>query len=161
MKKKIDVKKIKELYIATDTFSVFDDSKLRDLNYKKWVEFVEKNSTYFTWYSETEAGKKLAESIKTMPLEKRKTYLDLLEKYRCEAEYDLKKKHYLINVTFYEELKYISISFERKVTINDLEMYYEMAKHLDAQLLFKGKNVIDKNVLENLVMYQICGFYNK
>ena len=37
MKKiKINILKIKELSIATDIFSVFDDSKLYDLYYNKW-----------------------------------------------------------------------------------------------------------------------------
>ncbi len=150
MKKKIDIKKIKELDIATGAFDFFDKSKLRDLNYEKWVEFIEMNSIYFIWYSDTESGKKLADSIQKMPMENRKAYLDLLEKYRCEAEYDSKKKHYLINVTFYEELKYISVSFERKVEIKDLELYYEMANYIDAQLLYKGKYLIDKKVIEGL-----------
>lgn len=151
MKKiKINILKIKELSIATDIFSVFDDSKLSDLDYNKWKEFIESNSSYFIWYSDTESGKKFKNTIEKMSPEKRKMYQGLLEKYHCNAEYSEKKRHYLVNVTFYDELKYITIRFERRLKVDDIKLYYNMAKHIDAKLLYNGKTIIDENVIEEL-----------
>lgn len=88
------------------------------------MKYIESNSSYFIWYSDTESGRRLAESITNMPIEKRQTYLHLLSKYRHKAGYDSKKGYNLINVTFHKELMYISIYFERNPKIEELRRFW-------------------------------------
>lgn len=51
---------------------------------------------------------------------------------------------------FHRELKYIVVSFEKKVEIKDLRLFLDMANYLDAYLLKDGTEIIDEKVIDSL-----------
>ncbi len=58
---------MRNLYITINKFSTLNRSRLHALDYNKWVKYIESNSSYFIWYSDTESGRRLAESITNYP----------------------------------------------------------------------------------------------
>jgi hypothetical protein len=146
----INIKKIRELYIANSPFDFLDDSNLKELNYEKWVDYIDTHQDYFTWEENTINGIFLKENINKVPEKVRKDVLSGLNKIRCNAEYNNKKKYYDIVVIFHKKLKRIVISFERKVKTDDLKLFLDMANYLDAYLLNNGTEIIDEKVIESL-----------
>lgn len=145
----MNLKKVKDLDIAKNPFDYSRDI-VEDLNYKKWVEYVNEQSDYFTWREMTVEGIETLANIEKVPESFRERVLLGHNKVVCYAEYDPKKKYYGLNVGYVKEYKRIRISFERPVTLQDLKRFLAMAKHLDALLLNNGTEIIDEQVLESL-----------
>ena len=142
------LKKIRDLNIAKNQFD-FSKDIIAPLDYLKWVKYIEERQNYFTWEENTARGIFLKENIDKVPEKFRENTLFGLNKISCSAEYNLKKKYYDIAVTFHRKLKRISISFERKVKIEDLKLFLDMANYLDALLLNHGNEIIDEKVIES------------
>jgi hypothetical protein len=145
----INIKSVRELYIASDIFDTFDKSSLKDLDYIKWKDYINA-SDLFVWFENTKDGQEILSKIDTIPDDFKESFLSLFNYTRCYTNYNIKKNVYNISVAFYEELKRITVSFEKKVTIEDLKVFLEMAKHLDALLLKDGTEIIDEKVIEEL-----------
>jgi hypothetical protein len=145
----INLKSIRELYIANAPVNFLDESNLRTLDYKKWKEYVS-DSDFFVWFEDTKDGKSILKKIDTIPDDFKDSILALFNQTSCYADFNLKKNNYNIGIIFYDELRRIVISFERKVTINDLKIFLDMANYLDAYLLNNGTEIIDEKVIESL-----------
>ena len=146
----ISLNKIRDIEIATNPFDYLNDRVLKELPYEKWVKYIESNQTYFIWEENTIKGLSLKENINKVPDNIRDRVLLSLNKMICNAEYNSKKKYYDIVVTFHKDIKRIVISFERKVKIEDLKLFLDMANYLDAYLLYNGNEIIDEKVIESL-----------
>ena len=127
---------------------VFD--KTKPLDYDNWVKFVDENFDYFIWNENTEEGKKSLQNIVNVPEDFKERVLASLNKVRCFAEFDDKKSLFNISVSFYEDLNWITIQFARTPKLEDLKIFVEMAKYLDALLLKDGKEIIDEKMIESL-----------
>lgn len=136
-------------YIGTNIMdSVF--TKTQPLDYVKWVDFVEKNQIDFIWYEKTKTGLEAAANIDKVPEDFKERVFASLNKVRCFKEFDEKKGYYNINCSFSSANNWVSIGFERTPKLEDLKIFVEMAKHLDALLLKDGIEIIDEKVIESL-----------
>jgi hypothetical protein len=86
--------------------------------------------------------------IDKVPESFRDRTLKAYNKNRCFAEYNSVKNYYDVVVSNYD--RKLNISFERKVTKEDLVHFSDMANFLDAHLLNNGIEIIDEKMLEEL-----------
>ena len=128
--------------------SVF--TKNQPLEYDRWIEFVNIHHEQFIWNEDTKDGIETLDNIDKVPESFKERVLGSLNKVRCYKEYDEKKQHYNINCAFSSENNWVSIGFERTPKIEDLKIFVDMAKHLDALLLKDGTEIIDEKVIEEL-----------
>jgi hypothetical protein len=128
--------------------SVF--TKTEPLDYDKWVDFVDKNQNEFIWYEKTKSGLETAANIDKVPKDFKEGVIASLKKISCFKEFDEKKGYYNINCGFSSRNNWISIGFERTPKLEDLKIFVEMAKYLDALLLKDGKQIIDEKMIESL-----------
>jgi hypothetical protein len=57
---------------------------------------------------------------------------------RCFAKFNSKKNYYDISVGCSEESQRVTITFERRPQIEEIRLFFNMAKYLDAMLLYRG-----------------------
>jgi hypothetical protein len=138
-----------QFYIAKNVIdSVF--AKNQPLDYEKWTAFIEQNQGEFVWYENTKAGKETLANIDKVPDDFKERVIAGLKKITCFKEPDEKKDYYNINCSFGTVNNWVSIGFERTPKLEDLRIFVEMAKHLDALLLKDGKEIIDEAMIERL-----------
>ena len=94
--------------------------------------------------------KNILKNIKYVPEEFQKHALALLNKVRCFAKFNSKKNYYDISVGCSEESQRVTITFERRPQIEEIRLFLNMAKYLDAMLLYRGKKKIDEKIIEEL-----------
>ena len=119
------------------------------MDYKEWKEYID-NLPEFIWFEDTKDGQEILSKIDTIPDDFKESFVSLFNYTSCYRDLDIKKNRYNIGVVFHKELKRITVSFEKKVTIEDLKVFLEMAKHLDALLLKDGVEIIGEKVIEDL-----------
>lgn len=136
--------------IAKKTYDLGGDKSKSDIQYSKWVEFIDSHPNDFIWYENTKDGIEIFQNIDKVPDSFRNRTLKGLNKYSCFKEFDVKKGYYNINLGFNDIDNLVSIGFERTPKLEDLKIFVEMAKHLDALLLKDGKEIIDEKMIESL-----------
>jgi len=143
----MDIKKIRELNIAKNQFHLSREIK-EDIDYLKWIEFIDNNQNYFKWRENTAKKKETLVNINKIPESFRERVLEGLNKLVCYAGFDEAKGSYDINVGYVKGYNRISINFERTPKIEDLKILLEMANHLDALLLKDGTEIIDEKIID-------------
>lgn len=136
--------------IAKKKYALGGDKSNCDIQYSKWVDFIDSHPEDFIWYENTKDGIEILQNINKVPENFRNRTLKGLNKYSCFKEFDVKKGYYNINLGFDDINNLVSIGFERTPRLEDLNIFVEMAKHLDALLLKDGKIVIDDKVIADL-----------
>lgn len=122
-------------------------TKTAPLDYDKWIEFIDNHSDYFIWNEDTEDGKKSLQNINNVPEYFKERVLESLNKGGCFAEFDKKRNLYDISLGINKEYNWITIQFARTPKLEDLKIFVEMAKHLDALLLKDGKEIINEKMI--------------
>jgi len=145
----MDLKKIRDLDIAKNKVDFVNENN-EQLDYLRWIDYIENHSEYFIWIENTVEGKETLANIDKVPESFRDRILDGHDKKACNAEFDPVKGYYNIRVAFYLEYNRIRIDFERTPNALDLKRFVDMAKYLDAYLLNNGNEIMDDTVLENL-----------
>ena len=145
----IVVEKIRDLDIAKQQFD-FDSDIEESVDYQSWVDYIDNNHKLFVWFEDTEDGKEVLSKIDSFPLKMQQSLLSMLNRVRCFAKFNSKKGHYDLSAACSSESKRVSISFERKPTIEELRLFLDMANYLGAYLLFDRKKIIDAEVIEEL-----------
>jgi len=51
--------------IKIGRYSFVNITKDGDIDYKKWIDFIESHKDYFIWYEDTEEGKEVLKNIVT------------------------------------------------------------------------------------------------
>jgi len=125
-------------------------AKTDSLDYDKWVAFIDNNSDYFIWNENTEEGKKSLQNIDNVNEDFKERVLNSLNKGGCFAEFDKNKNLYNISLGINKEYNWITIQFSRTPKLEDLKIFVDMAKFLDALLLKDGKEIIDERVIDRL-----------
>lgn len=139
--------KIRELEIAKLPFDISHKCS-ETIDYKKWIEFIEDNE--FVWKENTAEGKNIIENINSIPESFRERVLVSLNKRTACFDLNEKKNKYRVLVTFRSEFNYVGISIEEKLSVLDLNIFFKMAKHLDALLLKDGTEIIDEKIINDL-----------
>jgi len=143
----MNLKEIRTLNIAKNQFDFLKDIR-ENIDHSKWIEYINRYPEYFIWAEDTDEGKETLSKIDKVPESFRERTLKAYSKNRCCAEYNSVKKYYDVVISNYD--RKISISFERKITKEDLTRFLDMAKSLGAYLLNDGNEIIDDTVLGNL-----------
>lgn len=120
------------------------------IEYAKWVEFIDSHPNEFIWKENTIDGIKTLANIDKIPESFKERVLASLNKGACYKEFDENKGYYNINLGFNFIDSIVSIGYERTPKLEDLKIFLEMAKYLDALLLKNGKEIIDEKMIESL-----------
>jgi len=134
--------------IRKEPYSLIGNENNGNVEYSKWIEFIDRHQDQFIWYENTKAGIEILSNIDKVPESFKERVVTGLNKCTCFKEFDDKKGYYNINCSFSSTNNWVSIGFERAPKLNDLKIFIEMAKHLDALLLKDGKDIIDEKVIE-------------
>ena len=145
----ITIGKLTYLNIDKQCFD-FARSDFGVIDYQKWVEYVNSHQDFFTWYENTENGKNILNEINTVSEKIQELILESLNKVTCYAKFNPKRNYYDISVTCDDVTKRVTITFERRPKIEEIKVFLDMAKHLDAMLLYRGKKNIDEKLIEEL-----------
>ncbi|WP_106625609.1 hypothetical protein [Bacteroides sp. Marseille-P3684] len=145
----ITIGKLTYLHIDKSSFSFIRSGK-GSIDYHKWVEYINDNQDFFVWFEDTEDGKYISTNIETIPEKFQEIALASLNKVRCYAKFNPKKNYYDISAACSEGSGRVTITFERRPKIEEIRMFLDMAKYLDAMLLYRGKTIIDEKVIEEL-----------
>lgn len=136
--------------IAKAPYELGGDKSNINVEYSKWVDFIDNHSKDFIWYEKTKNGIDTATNIDKVPESFKERILASLNKSACYKEFDEKKGYYNINIGFNHLDGIVSIGFERTPKLEDLKIFVEMAKHLDALLLKDGTEIIDDKTIGNI-----------
>ena len=145
----MNLKKIRELDIAKKKFD-FSNKSDEELNYAKWIDYIQKQTDYFTWEENTVNGKEILANLDKIPHWAKERRLISLNKRTAYAEFDNMKDYYNVIAIFRSEYNRIGINFERIPTIEDLKRFLDMANYLDAFLLSNGNDIIDEEYINSL-----------
>ena len=135
-----------QFYIAKNIIdSVF--TKNKPLEYRKWIDFVDRNQNEFIWYEKTKSGLEAFENIDKVPEEFKERVIVSLNKVRCYKEFDEKQGFYNISCGFSSVNDWVSIGFDRTPKLENFKIFVAMAKYLDALLLVDGTKIIDEKII--------------
>ena len=139
--------KIRNIYIAKEKFKNIERIENK-LSCEKWVEYIEANQDYFTWYENTADGIYRKNNMHEVPEHSIEKFKRLLNKRSAYAEFNAKKGWYEVIIGFIDDLGLITTTFQRRVKKKDLEMLLEMANYLDAYVLNGGSKIIDEKFID-------------
>ena len=109
-----------------------------NVNYQKWVTFIENHKSYFIWYEDTEEGKEVLKNIDEIPEDFKSRVSYSLSKTNAYCTKKLSKNFgdYIVKYAINE----VSVSLEKKITKPIAEILLEMADYLDAKIIIDEKN---------------------
>lgn len=138
------------LTIAKRPYNLIGENTIDEIDYSKWVDFINSNSEYFIWYENTDAGKEALKTIDKVPDWAKERVSYSLNKKRAYSTNKLMKKPTELVVTYSESDSRVGISLEINLDKEVAMILISMAKHLDALLLKNGSEIINEDVLEEL-----------
>jgi hypothetical protein len=146
----MNLKKTRDLHIAKSSIFYAPDGINAEggIDHLKWVDYIDSRADYFIWSEHTEEGSDTLANIDKVPEWARECVLASLNKNVCYAKYDSQRERY--NIVVANSTQRIGIVFEKTPTIDDLELFLDMANHLDAFLLSNGNEIIDRKTIEDL-----------
>ena len=110
-----------------------------NVNYQKWVTFIENHKSYFIWYEDTEELKKIWESIDVFSQRLKEGVLYKLSKTNVYYTKKLSENSWDCIISYNIENN-ISVHLEKKITKSIAEIILEMADYLEAKIIIDEKN---------------------
>ena len=110
-----------------------------NVNYQKWVTFIENHKSYFIWYEDTEEGKKIRERIDEFSQRVKEGVLYKLSKTNVYCTKKLSENSWDCIISYNIENN-ISVPLEKKITKSIAEIILEMADYLEAKIIIDEKN---------------------
>ena len=107
------------------------------IDFQKWIAFIETHKDYFIWYEDTEEGKEVLKNIDEIP-----------EDFKSRVSYSLSKTNAYCTKKLSKNfgdciVKYaineVSVSLEKKITKPIAEILLEMANYLEAKIIIDDK----------------------
>ena len=107
------------------------------IDFQKWIAFIETHKDYFIWYEDTEEGKEVLKNIDEIP-----------EDFKSRVSYSLSKTNAYYTKKLSKNfgdciVKYaineVSVSLEKKITKPIAEILLEMANYLEAKIIIDDK----------------------
>ncbi len=135
--------------IAKAPYILGGDKNNSNIEYLKWVDFINEHSKDFIWKENTKDGIETLTNINKVPESFKERVLASLNKSVCYKEFNVKKGFYNINLGFNHIDNMVSIGFERTPKLEDFKIFVAMAKHLDALLLKDGIEIIDEKMIQS------------
>lgn len=141
--------KVKNPWIAKEKFeNISKDSN--QLEYNKWVEFIDNNNDYFIWVENTESGKDTLANLDRIPKSFVEGIVNSYTKKKAYAEFNSEKGNYEIVVQFNEDLNVIGTTFMKDIQRHHLEKLNDLARHMNAQLLNNSQTIISDEYISSL-----------
>ena len=110
-----------------------------NVNYQKWITFIENHKSYFIWYEDTEEGKKIRERIDEFSQRVKEGVLYKLSKTNVYCTKKLSENSWDCIISYNIENN-ISVHLEKKITKSIAEILLEMADYLEAKIIIDEKN---------------------
>ena len=123
--------------IKIGRYSFVNITKDGDIDYKKWIDFIESHKDYFIWYEDTEEGKKIRERIDDFSPRVKEAVLYKLNKTNVYCTKKLSKNFGDCIVKY--AINEVSVSLEKKITKPIAEILLEMANYLEAKIIIDDK----------------------
>ena len=124
--------------IKIGRYSFVNITKDGDIDYKKWIDFIESHKDYFIWYEDTEEGKKIRERIDEFSQRVKEGILYKLNKTNVYCTKKLSKNSWDCIISYNIENN-ISVHLEKKITKPIAEILLEMANYLEAKIIIDDK----------------------
>ena len=127
---------MKKIKIGRNSFIIIQKEN-ENIDYQKWIIFIENHKDYFIWYEDTEEGKEVLKNIDEIP-----------EDFKSRVSYSLSKTNAYCTKKLSKNfgdciVKYaineVSVSLEKKITKPIAEILLEMANYLEAKIIIDDK----------------------
>ena len=110
-----------------------------NVNYQKWITFIENHKSYFIWYEDTEEGKKIRERIDEFSQRVKEGVLYKLSKTNVYCTKKLSENSWDCIISYNIENN-LSVYLEKKITKPIAEILLEMADYLEAKIIIDERN---------------------
>ena len=124
--------------IKIGRYSFVNITKDGDIDYKKWIDFIESHKDYFIWYEDTEEGKEVLKNIDEIPEDFKSRVSYSLSKTNAYCTKKLSKNSWDCIISYNIENN-ISVHLEKKITKPIAEILLEMANYLEAKIIIDDK----------------------
>lgn len=113
------------------------------VDYTKWVDYIENNKQHFIWFENTEEGKLALKNIEEFPEWVKERVLYTLNKKRVFVTDVIAKKPSDVVFLYSESDKRVSIYIEKKLNSTIFKIIKSMANYLDCLILKNGEVILD------------------
>lgn len=132
---------MKKLKVGRNSFIKIKKEE-ENIDYKKWIIFIENHKNYFVWYEDTDDGKKVAERLDEFSDRIRGGVLYKLNKTNVYSTKELSKNSWDCIISYNTE-KDISVHLEKKITKKIAKILLDMANFLDAKIIVNGNKELE------------------
>lgn len=136
------------LAIAKKPYKLVSEDTKGEIDYVKWVNFIETHPQHFIWYENTEEGKEALKNIDKVPQWAKERVLYSLNKRKAHCTSELMPKPTDLVIAFSSSDNRVGISMEKNMTKKVAEVLISMANSLNALLLKNGNEIIDEKFTE-------------
>ena len=124
--------------IKIGRYSFVNITKDDDIDYQKWIDFIESHKDYFIWYEDTEDGIYRKNNMDKVPNDFKEGILYKLNKTNVYCTKKLSKNSWDCIISYNIENN-ISVHLEKKITKPIAEILLEMANYLEAKIIIDDK----------------------
>lgn len=141
--KKIKIGRSSFINIAKDKFKLLGEKPKEQIDYEKWVEFINDHDDDFIWYENTEDGKYRLENMDKVPDWAKESILYKLNKTNAYSTNKIAKNPSDLVITYSTNDGMITINIEKKMTKEVAEILLEMAKFVEGKLIIGGNKILE------------------
>ena len=128
---------MKKIKIGRNSFKIIQKED-KNIDYQKWIIFIENHKNFFIWYEDTEDGKKVMERIDEFSDRIKRGILYKLNRTNVYCTKELSKNSWDCIISYNTENN-ISVHLEKKITKKIAEILLKMANYLEAKIIIDDK----------------------
>ena len=128
---------MKKIKIGRNSFIIIQKED-ENIDYQKWIIFIENHKNFFIWYEDTEDGKKVMERIDEFSDRIKRGILYKLNRTNVYCTKELSKNSWDCIISYNTENN-ISVHLEKKITKKIAEILLKMANYLEAKIIIDDK----------------------
>ena len=128
---------MKKIKIGRNSFIIIQKED-KNIDYQKWIIFIENHKNFFIWYEDTEDGKKVMERIDEFSDRIKRGILYKLNRTNVYCTKELSKNSWDCIISYNTENN-ISVHLEKKITKKIAEILLKMANYLEAKIIIDDK----------------------
>ena len=131
------------LTIAKNPYNNLENKTIAEVDYAKWIEFIENNKQHFVWFENTEEGKLAIKNIDQFPEWAKERVMYTLNKKRVYVTDVISKNPSDIVFLYSESDKRVNIHVEKKLNSKIFNIIQSMANYLECFILKNGEVILD------------------
>lgn len=128
---------MKKIKIGRNSFIIIQKED-ENIDYQKWIIFIENHKNFFIWYEDTEDGKKVMERIDEFSDRIKRGILYKLNRTNVYCTKELSENSWDCIISYNTENN-ISVHLEKKITKKIAEVLLKMANYLEAKIIIDDK----------------------